>query len=76
MSTYRIKDIDLLHNGKKHLEGSEIELSDKEAKPLRRYLENVPAKAPDKDPDGGSDAGAGKGETPPAGKKTTGGNRK
>lgn len=41
---YIVKNSDLLHNGEKFSEGSEIELSEKEAKKLAPYLEKAEVK--------------------------------
>ncbi len=45
---YVIKGTDLLYNGEHYPEGSEIELSDKEAKKLSSILEPVKAGVPEK----------------------------
>lgn len=38
MAKYKVKGTDILHNKKLYLEGSEIELDDKNAEQLRDYL--------------------------------------
>ncbi len=40
---YRVKGTDILHNGEKYPEGSEIELTDKEAKGLESHIEKIEA---------------------------------
>nr|BDD46509.1 hypothetical protein 13 [bacterium] len=41
MSKYKVKQTDILHNGKIYPEGSEIELNDKQAKMIADYLELI-----------------------------------
>lgn len=48
MAKYIVKGTDILHNGEKYPEGSEIELADKEAKGLEKYLEKIEEAAPPK----------------------------
>ncbi len=40
---FRVKGTDLMHDGKLYPEGSEIVLSDKEAKGLEAYIEKIEA---------------------------------
>ena len=57
---YRVKGIDILHNGERYPEGSEVELSDKEAKALARWIEPVKETTPEgDDPAGGGATTAG-----------------
>lgn len=44
--TYRVRGIDLDHDGKRHPEGSTIELGDDEAAKKRRWLEPVASTEP------------------------------
>jgi hypothetical protein len=46
MSTYRVRGIDLDHNGKRFPERTEIELDDQEAAALKRWLEPIPDAPP------------------------------
>lgn len=41
MAKYKVKGTDLMHDGTLYSEGSEIELTDKEAKGLEAYLEKI-----------------------------------
>lgn len=40
---YKVKGTDIQHNGNLYPEGSEIELTDKEAKALESYIEKIEA---------------------------------
>lgn len=48
MAKYKVKGTDIRHNGELYPEGSEIELTDKEAKGLETYIEKIESDKTDK----------------------------